>query len=271
MTHVLAVVDDETTAAAVLDTAALLAQSLALSMRAVQVGPESVAAEERAAALGVGLEPLVAPTGPAALSAVALDAAVEDLATDPEVDLIVLGLARHAPEPIPGALVHTLVDSMHVPLVLVPADWALRRTPRRVLFPVDGTLRVSEAARPFIATYVAAGYEVHALHVFDPHTVPHFHDGPEDDEVWRDEFVAEHFAELEVQLTTRPGPLVPVLLATAEQHEADIIALPVRPDASESESSVLRQVLEAADRPVALVPMPRRTAQESAAAISRAG
>jgi nucleotide-binding universal stress UspA family protein len=248
MTHVLAAMDDPSTAGPVLDTAVLMSRSLGATLRAVQSAPGITQAQARAAALGIELE-LLSGT---------IDETVLTAATDPAVGLVVIGLHREEGRKVPGHLVHALADRMRMPLVLVPEHATLRQAPSRVLFPIDGTLRVSAAARPFLATYVAAGYDVHALHVFEPTTVPRFHDGPEDEQVWRDEFVAEHFAELNVQLTTRAGPLVPVLLETAEQHAADIIALPTRPDASEDERSVIRQVLEGARCPVALVPMPPR-------------
>ncbi len=64
----------------------------------------------------------------------------------------------------------------------------------------------------------------------------------------------------------QPGPLVPALLQAAVTHEADIIALPARRDASARSSSVLHQVLAAADRPVALVPLARVRAVEEQSA-----
>ena len=81
-----------------------------------------------------------------------------------------------------------------------------RPTLTRALFPLDGDRGVSAALRPLIATYVAAGLEVIALHVFRPDTVPRFMDRPEDIDVWHEEFLAEHCAELGLRLVTRPGP-----------------------------------------------------------------
>ena len=123
---------------------------------------------------------------------------------------------------------------------------------------VDGSDMPGISGQPEIrAAYVAAGIDVIALHVYDPKTVPRFHDGPEDDAVWRDEFLAQHCADLEIQLTTRPGPLVPAVLEVAASQDVDIIALPTRGDTAGIADSFVHEVLTSADRPVALVPVPR--------------
>ena len=72
-------------------------------------------------------------------------------------------------------------------------------------------------SKPVTAAYVAAGIDVIALHVYDPKTVPRFHDGPEDDAVWRDEFLAQHCADLGLG----PVAVVPTLVtASGEGLEA---------------------------------------------------
>ena len=84
---------------------------------------------------------------------------------------------------------------------------------------------VSAAVRPLIAAYVAAGAEVIAVHVFEPHTVPMFLDGVPDEIAWRDEFLSQHCADLGIRLETRPGPTVLALLDVAAAEDVDVIAL----------------------------------------------
>lgn len=252
MTDVLAAVDATDAAEPVLRTAALVAQALGRPVRAVHAEPLPAAVQDQAEALGVELQML---SGPA-------DQAVVEAATDPAVDLVVVGLHGTSEPPAPGRTVRALAGRLNVPLVVVPASAPARRVPERILFALDGTRTVSAAARPVIASYVAAGIDVVALHVYRPDTVPQFHDGPEDEEVWRDEFLAAHVADLDVRLTTRPGPLVPALLQAAVAQEVDLIALPVWPDASLAEGSVLHQVLMGAGRPVVLVPLNRIPGEE---------
>ncbi len=250
MTDVLVAVDDTGAASPVLRTARLIADRLGRPLHAVHAGKWSVAAERQAAALGIPVELVSGPP----------EQVVASAATDPEIELVVLGLHRLPGRHVAGHMVSSLAGRTTVPIVVVPPCVPVRPTATRILFPLDGTRRVSAAARPLIAGYVAAGIEVLALHVYERLTVPKFHDGLEDEEVWRDEFLAQHCADLDIRLTTRPGPLVPALLQAAITHEVDIIAVPARPDAAPRQDSVLSAVLTGADRPVALVPMPRESA-----------
>ena len=141
------------------------------------------------------------------------------------------------------------------PVLVVPPDTTPRRTLTRVLFPLDGNRGVSAAMRPLIAAHVAAGFEVIALHVFQRDTVPRFLDRPEDIDVWREEFLAEHCAELGIRLATRPGPTADSLLDVAAGEDVDMIAMGWRQDLSPHHAAVVRKVLTTADRPVALVPL----------------
>jgi nucleotide-binding universal stress UspA family protein len=173
-----------------------------------------------------------------------------------DVALVVLALSdiprRHAA----GHTARAVATRLSKPVLVVPAGIPPRPTLTRVLFPLDGNRGVSTALRPLIAAYVALGFEVIALHVFRPDTVPRFLDRPEDITVWQEEFLAEHCAELGIRLLTRPGPTTESLLDVAVTEDVDIIALGWHQDLSPHHAAVVRRVLATADRPVALIPLP---------------
>ena len=101
--------------------------------------------------------------------------------------------------------------------------------------------------------------------VFEPHTVPRFLDGVPDEIVWRDEFLAQHCSDLGIRLETRPGPTVLALLDVAAREDVDVIALGWRQNLAPAHAQIVREVLQRARRPVALIP------QHHASITTRAG
>jgi nucleotide-binding universal stress UspA family protein len=241
---VLAAVDGTPAARCVLATASAVSQVLHLDARAVYVGdsPELVAGD----AQELGL-PLTVMHGPPHLRII-------EAGEGPDVDLVVLalhGLPKHSE---PGHTARAVATHLSKPVLVVPPEEPIRPVPRKVLFPLDGTRGVSAAVRPLIATYVAAGAEVIAVHVFEPNTVPRFLDGVPDEIVWRDEFLAQHCADLGIRLETRPGPTVLALLDVATREDVDVIALGWRQNLAPAHAQIVREVLQRARRPVALIP-----------------
>ena len=174
----------------------------------------------------------------------------------PDVALVVLALSGVPSRHAAGHTAQAVATRLSKPVLVVPSGAPPRSTLTRVLFPLDGNRGVSTALRPLIAAYVALGFEVIALHVFQPDTVPRFLDRPEDVEVWREELLAEHCAELGIRLLTRPGPTTESLLDVAVTEDVDIIAMGWHQDLSPHHAAVVRKVLRRADRPVALIPLP---------------
>jgi nucleotide-binding universal stress UspA family protein len=173
----------------------------------------------------------------------------------PGVALVVLALSGVPSRHAAGHTAQAVATRLSKPVLVVPSDAPPRTTLTRVLFPLDGNRGVSTALHPLIAAYVAVGFEVIALHVFQPDTVPRFLDRPEDIDVWREEFLAEHCAELGIRLLTRPGPTTESLLDVAVTEDVDIIAMGWHQDLSAHHAAVVRKVLTRADRPVALIPL----------------
>ena len=241
---VLAAVDGTPAARCVMATAAAVGRVLHLDARALYVGgsPEVIAGD----AQELGL-PLAVMHGPA-------DRRIIEAGEGPDVDLVVLalhGVPRHSE---PGHTARAVATHLSKPVLVVPPEEPIRPFPRKVLFPLDGTRGVSAAVRPLIARYVAAGAEVIALHVFEPQTVPRFLDGAPDELMWRDEFLAQHCSDLGIRLETRPGPIVLGLLDVAAQEDVDVIALGWRQNLAPAHAQVVREVLDRARRPVALIP-----------------
>ncbi len=245
MTTVLAAVDATAAARPVLETASNLAHVLEAHAVAVHVGDDPGLAAAVAEELGASL--IIVPGEPA-------DQIVHQ-GERPDVALVVLALSGVPSRHEPGQTAQAVATRLSKPVLVVPPDTAPRRTLTRVLFPLDGNRGVSAAMRPLIAAYVAAGFEVIALHVFQPDTVPRFLDRPEDINVWREEFLATHCAELGIRLATRPGPTADSLLDVAAGEDVDIIAMGWGQDFSPHHAAVVRKVLTTADRPVALIPL----------------
>jgi len=246
MTTVLAAVDGTQAARPVLQTATRLARLLQADTLAIHVGDDPGLSREVAEELG------------AALIVVAGEPADEIVRAGerPDVALVVLAVCGLPEGHAPGDTARAVATRLSRPVLVVPPASAPRPTLTRVLFPLDGNRGVSDALRPLIAAYVAVGFDVIALHVFQPDTVPRFLDRPEDIDVWREEFLAEHCAELGIRLVTRPGPTTESLLEVAVTEDVDIIALGWHQDLSPHHAAVVRKVLTTADRPVALIPLP---------------
>ena len=245
MTTVLAAVNGAQAARPVLETAARLAGLLEANTLAVHVGHDPGLAQEIAQELGTSM--IVVRGDPA-------DEIVR-IGERPDVALVVLALSDVPSRHAAGHTAQAVATRLSKPVLVVPAGTPPRPALTRVLFPLDGNRGVSTALHPLIAAYVALGFEVIALHVFQPDTVPRFLDGPEDINVWREEFLAEHCAELGIRLLTRPGPTTESLLDVAATEDVDIIAMGWHQDLSPHHAAVVRRVLRRADRPVALIPL----------------
>lgn len=254
MTTVLAAIDATTAARPVLATATAIAHRLHADVRALHAGPAQEAPTDVAAQAAVPLT--IVPGHPVS--------AIIQASDDPDVSLVVLALHGLPGRHEAGQTAMAVAAQVARPVLVVPPERPVRGDVRRVLFPLDGTRGVSSGVRTLIATCQAAGIEVVAVHVFDRGTVPRFLDGPQDAAVWRDEFLAQHCAELGVQLRTTPGPTAAALLRTAVLDDVDVIALGWRQNLSPERARIVRPLLTRADRPVALVPLPDPTQRSDA-------
>lgn len=256
MSTILAAIDGTPAARYVLASARAVGQALHVQARALHVGESPGAAGAYAREFGLPL--LVVPGRP--------DARIIEEGEQSDIDLVVLALHGLPGRFEPGHTARAVATHLTKPVLVIPPDAPIREAPRKVLIPLDGTRGVSAAVRPLIATYVAAGAEVIAVHAFEPHTVPMFLDGAPDEIAWRDEFLWQHCADLGVRLETRPGPTVLALLDVAATEDVDVIALGWRQNLAPQHATVVREVLQRARRPVALIPRGTRRDQEDAPA-----
>lgn len=272
MNVVLAAIDATEAARPVLATAVGLSHTLQVATRALHVAGEG---NPRVPAdLAEEFDVPFELAGPAAHSDKV--AAIVAAAEDPDVSAVVLALhglpggAEAGPDQQPtgrqpGRTALAVTAQVTKPVVVVPPDQPITAAPRRVLFPLDGTHRVSTAVHATVRTYVEAGFEAIAVHVFEPKTVPRFLDGPADAVIWADEFAArQHVAELGVRLVVGVGEPVAKLLQVADAEDVDMIALGWRQDLSAERSRVVRGILARSTRPVALIPFLGERAWERA-------
>jgi hypothetical protein len=242
MTVVLGAIDHTPAARPVLATTVAVARVLNAVPHAIHArgeGPADGAAAAEQEARSYGIPLTVVDTAPVT--------AIVEAAEDPEVALVVLAL-HGQPSQHPAG--HT------APLLVVHPEERVRHDPKSVLFPLDGTRGVSTAVRSMISWAIGAGIEVVAIHVFDPRTVPRFLDAAEDLDIWADEFLARHCAELGVRLEVRIGDPARATLDLAAKEDVDVIALGWRQDLTPEHARVVRTMLTEARRPVALIPFP---------------
>jgi nucleotide-binding universal stress UspA family protein len=245
MSMILAAIDGTPASRSVVVTARAVGQALHLDVQALHVGRGPGEAAEYAEELGL---PLVVVRGRP-------DVRIVEAGERPDVELVVLSLHGLPGRNEPGSTARAVATRLTKPVLVVPPEAPIRESPSRVLIPLDGTHGVSAAVRPLIARYVAAGAEVIAVHVFGPDTVPMFLDGMPDEVAWRDEFLWQHGADLGIRLETRPGPTVLALLDVAAAEDVDVIALGWRQNLAPDRAVVVREILERARRPVALIPL----------------
>ena len=81
-----------------------------------------------------------------------------------------------------------------------------------------------------------------------------FLDGVPDEIAWRDEFLSQHCADLGIRLETRPGPPSWHCWMSLPSEDVDVIALGWRQNLAPERAVVVREVLQRARRPVALIP-----------------
>ena len=249
MSTVLAALDATAAASRVLGTAVAIGRRLHLDVHALHVGCAEQAPTAIAATAGV---PLTVVHGhPVSM--------IIKVSEPSDVMLVALALHGLPGRHEAGQTALSVAAQLAKPVLVVPPEEPVRDTVRRILVPLDGTRGVSAGVRSLIATCQAAAIEVIAVHIFDAHTVPRFHDGPQDAAVWREEFLAQHCAETGVRLKTSPGPTAPALLRIADADDVDVIALGWRQNLAPARARIVRQLLTHSHRPIALVPLPDPT------------
>jgi nucleotide-binding universal stress UspA family protein len=245
---VLAALDRDPAAQAVLEAGRRLAQAFQADLEANHVGEDGESAvQSLAAAASVQLRLLSG--SPAETLAGAFSAS--------DTLLGVLG-SRGRPgehEPLGGTTLE-VIQLTRTPLVVVSPHMAPGQPLQRVLAPLDGSEATAEAVQEVVLRLCASGVQLIVLHVFDKEHVPQFMDHmPEALETWTAEFIARYFEECEVTLETWVGGAPAAVLEIGVRERADMILLSWAQDLSPGRANLVRQVLRRAKVPIMLVPL----------------
>jgi nucleotide-binding universal stress UspA family protein len=247
---ILAAVDSDAIAPAVLEAGRSLARVFQAELEAVHIGGEGIAtiqALARTANVPLRLLP---------------GSSVDSLADALDAEDVLLGVlgSRASPggrRPV-GSTAFAAIHKVSRPLVVVSPDLAPDQTTRlqRVLVPLDGSDATAEAIQKMARRLCASSVKVTVLHVFDKEHVPQFMDHmPEALETWNTEFLERYFEECEVGLETRAGEPPEAVLEVAATERADMIVLSWGQDLSQDRANLVREVLTSASVPVMLVPL----------------
>jgi nucleotide-binding universal stress UspA family protein len=247
---ILAAVDSDAIARAVLEAGRSLARVFQAELEAVHIGEDGVATIQALAR--IANVPLRLLPG----------SSVDSLTDALDAEDVLLGVlgSRASPggrRPV-GSTALAAIHKVSRPLVVVSPDLAPDQTTRlqRVLVPLDGSDATAEAIQKMARRLCASSVKVTVLHVFDKEHVPQFMDHmPEALETWNTEFLERYFEECEVRLETRAGEPPEAVLEVAATERADMIVLSWGQDLSQDRANLVREVLTSASVPVMLVPL----------------
>ena len=150
-----------------------------------------------------------------------------------------------------------LMQSVHRPVVLVPADGpGRRRMISRALVPLDGTPESAAAVAQTVALLARAGVDLVILHVFDASTVPkYWNHSAHAHQAWQTEFLARFCEPSGVRLELRSGQAGEHVLDVAAAERVDLIALGWSQHLGAGRARTVRSTVQQATVPVMLVPM----------------
>lgn len=245
--RILAALDWDVVAAAVLDTAARVAAMTGARIEAVHAGtsvPDTLVklAEQK----GVALRLLAEPAG---------RALVEELER-PELHAIVMGAGRSPSGRHPvGPTTRYVAARSTKPVVVVPAEASRAGHPmRRLLVPLEGTESSSRPVLEALLPLLSPDIEVDVLHVFTDATLPRMLDRPvRDTELLGREFLAKHCPPAK-GILLRAGSVADRVREACEERGADMIVLSWSQVSDTGRARVVRRVLRSSPIPVLLFP-----------------
>jgi nucleotide-binding universal stress UspA family protein len=250
MTIVLAGLDTSTAARPVLETALRIGELAGADVEVVHVQDDPLDSFEVAKSLaeksGVSFRLWTGRVGPALLTA--LDA--------PEVIAAVIGVRSKsiARRPISKTVRHVL-EHAHKPVVVVPPEVVAPGSIHRILLPLEGTEPSSRSVRERLSPLLVADVELIVLHVFTEDTVPAMLDRPSYGlETWGREFLNLHLPRA-ASIELRRGPVATRVAEVSREHGADLIVLSWSQSSSAEQARVVREVLDASELPVLLLPV----------------
>lgn len=258
MTIVLAALDADASARAVLSTTTAIAALLDATPAALHVRENGVSAAEDLASLA-GMELREVSGSPIDQIVVATQ--------DADVAALVLGArGRHGGARPAGRTALEVITRVPKPVVVVPPDVEPPEKLARILVPLEGSRESSRALDDTIRLARRGQLEIVVLHVHSPATVPAFSDHePHATRAWDQEFLTRHISHPHDRVTLLRHLGVPAghIVAVARKAGADLIVLSWSQNLGEGHAQVVSDTLADSSVPVLLIPVP------SAPAIAR--
>ena len=249
MRSVLAAIEPDACAQAVLGTAIALADLFDATPIALHVR-ENGTSSPSAAAHAAGVE-LRETAGNATEQIVGA-------AHDPDVAALVLGARGMHGGPRPaGRTALDVITRVGKPVAVVPPQ---ARAPERVthiLIPLEGTIEGSHALEQTVKLAHQHQLEIIVLHVHSPTTVPAFSDHePHGTQTWEQEFLARYIAtpHERIKLVRRLGVPADDVVAVAHETAADLLVLAWSQNLSPGRARVVSETLAHSRVPVLLIP-----------------
>jgi nucleotide-binding universal stress UspA family protein len=262
---VLAAVNDDSSAGAVLVVADTIASLFTATVQAVHVGEDHAAVAEAAQGAGVALR-TVAGQPVEALARVA---------ADEDVVAVVIGARGASAKRPPGSTALGLISVLQKPVVVVPADVLPGPRIESVLVPQDGTARSAAALKGIVQLASEAELQIVVAHVHLRQSLPAFSDHlPHEVRAWSEEFVARYCpTATDATLESRVGNDKPSehVLDILRRTRCDLVALGWSQDLAHGHAAVVRQLLAESPVPVLLAPASDDPALQPAGAAPPAG
>jgi nucleotide-binding universal stress UspA family protein len=247
MNTVIAAIDNSAAATPVLAMACALAPVLGADVQAVHVREDDGrTAQGSADSYHVAFK---------TLSGDPLDILVH-LAADDDVVAFVLGTRTGPGGRRPaGHLALALADHINKPVVVVPPDTTPASELRRVVIAMEGVPGKARTLKRAVDLAAAAALELIVVHVDDETSIPLFSDQIQHEtESYAREFLARYCPGApDARLELRIGLPAEQILATAEQAQADILAIGWPPTSDPNRGLVAREILDRGHMPVLLV------------------
>jgi nucleotide-binding universal stress UspA family protein len=249
MRSVLAAIEPDACAQAVLGTAIALADLFDATPIALHVR-ENGTSSPSAAAQAAGVE-LRETAGNATEQIVGA-------AHDPDVAALVLGARGMHGGPRPaGRTALDVITRVGKPVAVVPPQ---ARAPERVthiLIPLEGTIESSHALEQTVKLAHQHQLEIIVLHIHSPATVPAFSNHePHGTHAWEQEFLARYIAtpHERIKLVRRLGVPADDVVAVAHETAAELLVLAWSQNLSPGRARVVSETLAHSHVPVLLIP-----------------
>ena len=250
MTTVLAALDSNTSGRPVLNTAIALADLYDSTVTCLHVREDALsAAPELARAAGVEVREVSGSPVEQIVNA----------AQDPDVAALVLGArgVHGGPQPA-GHTALEVITRIPKPVAVVPPHAQPPERIDRILVPLEGTSKGSQALDETIRLAHRRGLEVLVLHVHSPATVPAFSNHePHSTLAWEREFLTRHISTPHDRITLlrRLGVAADDVVAVAHETGPDLIVLAWGQDLAPGHARVVSETLAHSDIPVLLLPV----------------